>query len=148
MRVPTPMLTIGLACAGLVAAAALPAQEYSKSVWDGVYTAEQAAAGAEIYAQKCSQCHGVQLGGTGEAPGLVGGEFVSHYDELSLGDLYDRLRTTMPMDNPESLSREEYAAVLAYVLKFNGFPEGQTPMDRRSEWLALIGFTAEKPSGD
>ncbi|WP_416908482.1 MAG: c-type cytochrome [Polymorphobacter sp.] len=135
----------GLGVAALTAAA-VPAQEYSRNVWDGVYTKAQATAGAEIYAQRCGQCHGVQLGGTGEAPGLVGGEFLSNYDTQSVGDLYDRMRTTMPMDNPQSLSREDYASVLAFVLQFNGFPAGDKPLDRRSAWLGMIAFQAQKPA--
>lgn len=142
----TPILTIGLAVAGLVVAgSALAQQGLTKSVWDGVYTEAQAARGEAAYAQKCGTCHGGQLNGTGEAPALVGGEFISHYNELPLGDLFDRVRTTMPMDNPESLAREEYADILAFLLKANSFPAGEKELDRRSEYLAMIAFTAEKP---
>jgi mono/diheme cytochrome c family protein len=91
-------------------------------------------------------CHGAALNGTGEAPALVGGEFVSHWDTMTLGDLYDRVRTTMPQNDPQSLTREDYADVLAFLLKNNGFPAGGQPLDRRSEVLATIGITAEKPA--
>lgn len=147
MRMRNPILSIGLAVAGLtVAGAAVAEPEFSKTVWDGVYTEAQAVRGEAAYAQKCGQCHGGQLNGTGEAPALVGGEFISHYNELSLGDLYDRVRTTMPMDNPQSLGREEYADILAFLLKANSFPAGETDLDRRSEMLAMIAFIAEKPT--
>lgn len=135
-------LTAAMALAG----AAL-AQDAGKSVWQGVFTTEQAERGAGVYAQRCGACHGAALNGTGEAPALIGGEFVSHWDTMTLGDLYDRVRTTMPQNDPQSLSREEYADVLAFLLKNNGFPAGQKPLDRRSEVLATIGITAEKPAG-
>ena len=140
------ILTIGLAIAGLTLAGTAVAQQgFSKTVWDGVYTPEQAVRGEAAYAQRCGQCHGGQLNGTGEAPALVGGEFISHYNEMSLGDLFDRVRTTMPMDNPQSLGREEYADILAFLLKANSFPAGEQALDRRSEVLAMIAFVAEKP---
>lgn len=137
-------LSIGFAA--LLAGAAV-AQDSGKSVWQGIFTAEQADRGAGVYAQRCGACHGAALNGTGEAPALIGGEFVSHWDTMTVGDLYDRVRTTMPQNDPQSLTREEYADVLAFLLKNNGFPAGEKPLDRRSEVLATIGITAEKPAG-
>ncbi len=119
----------------------------ARSVWDGIYTAEQADRGAAAYVQSCGQCHGVTLGGTGEAPGLTGGEFVSHYDQLTVGDLFDRIRTTMPQSAPATLARDQYADILAFLLKSNGFPAGSTALDKRSEVLATIALQAQKPTG-
>jgi mono/diheme cytochrome c family protein len=135
----------------LIAAVALAgaalAQDAGKSVWQGIYTVEQAERGAGIYAQRCGACHGAALNGTGEAPPLIGGEFVSHWDTMTVGDLYDRVRTTMPQNDPMSMTREEYADVLAFLLKTNGFPAGGAQLDKRSEVLATIGITAGKPAG-
>ncbi len=139
-------LSLLLLSAAALAGAAL-AQDAGKSVWQGIYTADQAQRGAGLYAQRCGACHGAALNGTGEAPPLIGGEFVSHWDTMTVGDLYDRVRTTMPQNDPQSMTREEYADVLAFLLKTNGFPEGAAPLDRRSEVLATIGITAEKPAG-
>ena len=140
MKFALPLL-IGFGLAG-----AAVAQNTGKSVWQGIYTADQAIRGAAVYAQRCGACHGAALNGTGEAPALVGGEFVSHWDTMTVGDLYDRVRTTMPQNDPMSMTREEYADVLAFLLKNNGFPVGSQPMDKRSEVLATIGITAEKPA--
>lgn len=134
-----------LATLGLAASAS--AQMGATSVWQGVYTPEQATRGSAVYVARCGACHGAAMNGTGEAPALVGGEFISHWDTLTLGDLFDRVRTTMPQNQPKSLSRDEYADVLAYLLQYNGFPAGTAPLDRRSEVLATITITAEKPSG-
>jgi mono/diheme cytochrome c family protein len=135
-----------LAVIATLAATAAGAQ-MPTSVWQGVYTSEQATRGASVYVARCGACHGAALNGTGEAPALVGGEFISHWDSLTLGDLFDRVRTTMPQNQPKSLSRDEYADVLAYLLQYNGFPEGKAPLDRRTEVLATIAITAEKPTG-
>jgi mono/diheme cytochrome c family protein len=130
---------------GLALAATVQAQSTSRSVWDGIYNAEQAARGEAQYNARCGACHGVTLNGTGEAPGLSGGEFVSHYDQLTIADLFDRVRTTMPQNDPGSMSRDEYADVVAFLLKSNGFPAGTAPLDRRSEVMATIGIQAQKP---
>lgn len=141
MRKMPLILSLAVALAGTALA-----QDAGKSVWQGVFTADQADRGSAVYAERCGACHGAALNGTGEAPALVGGEFVSHWDTMTVGDLYDRVRTTMPQNDPQSLSREDYADVLAFLLKNNGFPAGAQPLDRRSEVLATIGITAEKPA--
>ncbi len=122
------------------------AQESQKSVWSGIYTPQQAERGAAGYAQNCQKCHGAQLQGLGEAKPLTGSEFLSNWNGLTVGDLFDRVRTTMPLDNPRALTREAYADILAYVLKFNGFPAGPAEMDHRTEVLAGIRFDAFRAS--
>jgi mono/diheme cytochrome c family protein len=129
-----------------LAAGDLWAQDATKTVWDGVYTEAQAERGAAAYAQNCANCHGQQLAGTGEAKPLAGPEFLSNWSGLTMADLFDRTRTTMPLDRPATLSRDAYADVLAYVLKFNGFPAGETELARRSEMLAAIRIEAERPA--
>lgn len=121
-----------------------PAQETTSSVLDGVYTETQAARGAQAFAEHCALCHGSTLGGLGEAPALIGALFVSDFNGLTVGDLFDRVRTTMPLNAPASLGRERYADILAFILKSNGFPAGQRELDRRSEFLNTIRFEASK----
>jgi len=121
------------------------AQAQTASIWDGVYTDAQSDRGATGFAGHCASCHGANLGGTGEAPALAGPQFLSDFDSLSLGDLFDRIRTTMPQDNPGSLSRDAYADILAFLLKSNGLPSGTKELDRRSEYLKAIGFSAANP---
>ena len=121
------------------------ASAQTASIWDGVYTEAQAARGEQGFGAHCASCHGASLGGTGEAPALAGPQFLSDFDGLSLGDLFDRIRTTMPQDNPGSLNRDQVADILAFLLKTNGLPSGTKELDRRSEYLKAIGFTAANP---
>src|ERR1700745_2061023 len=107
-----------------LAAWAGSAQAQTASVWDGVYTDAQAARGEAGFGAHCANCHGANLGGTGEAPALAGPQFLSDFDGLTLGDLFDRIRTTMPQDNPGSLMRDQYADILAFILKANALPSG------------------------
>jgi mono/diheme cytochrome c family protein len=115
------------------------------SVWDGVYTEAQAAQGGSAFAASCASCHGAALTGTGEAPALQGGQFIGDFNGLTMDRLLDRIRTTMPQDNPASLPREQVAAILAFILKANGFPAGTKALDSRSEYLTGIRFEAANP---
>lgn len=112
----------------------------SVTVLDGVYTAAQAERGQAQYSQNCAACHGSGLTGNGEAPALVGGEFISNWAGLTAGELFERIRTTMPQDNPGKLSRAQYSDILSFILKSNGYPAGQKELDQRTEFLKAIGF--------
>jgi mono/diheme cytochrome c family protein len=116
-----------------------------RSVWDGVYTAEQAKRGEALYANNCASCHGSALGGGESAPPLTGGEFFANWNGLTLGDLFDRIRVSMPADRPGKLGREQNADVLAFMLNVNQFPSGKTELEHQSEVLKQIRFEAEKP---
>ena len=121
------------------------ASQPSKSVWDGVYTEEQAKRGGALYRQWCASCHGNELEGGEMAPGLVGGGFTSNWNGLTIADIFDRTRTTMPQDSPGALSREQTADVTAFILATNKFPEGKTELSTQSEMLKQIKFEATKP---
>jgi mono/diheme cytochrome c family protein/sugar lactone lactonase YvrE len=141
--------SLGLFATAALAACAVAgahAQQAGRSVWDGVYTEAQATRGEAAYADRCGECHGANLAGTGEAKPLTGGEFLSSWNGLSLGDLYDRIKSTMPIQAPGSLSREQYADILAYVLKYDGYPVGAAELPPRSEMLAAIRMDAAKPT--
>jgi S-disulfanyl-L-cysteine oxidoreductase SoxD len=99
------------------------------TTWDGVYTAEQSKRGAALYQTQCAACHGDALQGGGEAPALVGDTFSATWEGLSLADLFERIRTTMPQNAPASLSRPQYADILAFVLETGKFPAGTTALD-------------------
>src|SRR5213594_1141716 len=58
-------------------------------------------------AQDRASCHGPDLTGVDVAPALTGTEFASNWNDLSLGDLFERIRIGMPADKPGSLSRQD-----------------------------------------
>jgi mono/diheme cytochrome c family protein len=120
--------------------------ERSQSVWDGVYTEEQAKRGGALYSQKCAHCHAPDLTGGETAPALASGEFKSNWSGLSVDDLFERIKISMPQDNPGSLSRQQTADILAYVLSKGGFPAGETELAREAEVLKQIRFEATRPS--
>jgi len=134
---------IGLASLGLYDSK-LRAQDGGRSVWDGVYTKEQADSGRGLYAKECGSCHGDQLTGGEMAPALAGGDFLSNWNGLSVGALFDRIRTSMPLNKPGSLSRDTNADITAFILSSNSFPAGSAKLDTRSEVLATIKLEASK----
>src|SRR5579883_1482758 len=139
-----------VACLSLVMGAsilALKAQGAARNVWDGVYTADQAAAGKALFDSKCAMCHGADLTGAEMAPPLVGPVFLGNWASLSVGDLFTRIHTTMQQNDPGSLSNAEAAAALAYILSANKFPAGTTPLPSDETALGQIAITASKPAG-
>ena len=118
----------------------------SRSVWDGVYTEDQAKRGEEIYRKECAACHGAMLTGGESAPPLTGGAFLANWNGLTMGDLFDRIRKTMPQTNPGRLTRQQDADILAFMLSVNKFPAGKTELYRQSEMLKEIRFESAKPA--
>jgi len=125
--------------------ATLAFSQTSKSVWDGVFSAEQAKRGQDRYAAQCAVCHGDSLSGGESAPPLAGGEFLSNWNGLTVGDLFDRTRSTMPQSKPGSLSREANAEIIAFILSSNQFPAGKEDLPQASEVLREIKVEAIKP---
>jgi mono/diheme cytochrome c family protein len=123
---------------------AFQAQKTS-TVWDGVYTAEQAKRGAALYANNCASCHGLALTGGESAPPLTGGDFLSNWSGLTLGDLFERIRVSMPADRPGALSREQNANILAHILNVGQFPAGTAELSTQTENLKQIRIEAIKP---
>ena len=131
----------------LLAGASLPIALASAepSVWDGVYSSEQAKRGQTLYTKACASCHRDDLEGHGPTPSLAGEEFRDRWDGQTLGDLFEKMQATMPADHPGTLSRADNAAILAFILRANEFPAGEKDLRTESDWLAKIRFQASKP---
>jgi alcohol dehydrogenase (cytochrome c) len=89
----------------------------------GIYTAEQARAGAAAYEAACASCHMPTLSGRNEAPPLAGGTFLNAWRSRSTKDLFDYMSATMP-PNVASLSADQYTAITSFILQSNGAPAG------------------------
>src|ERR1700724_2948108 len=94
----------------------LAAATVSRSVWDGVYTKEQAGRGQTVYREECMKCHAENLMGGEAGPALVGDEFLPKWNGKTVGDLCQLIRKTMPSDDPGNLSTGQYSDVVAYIL--------------------------------
>jgi S-disulfanyl-L-cysteine oxidoreductase SoxD len=140
----------GLAAIGALQPALRAQQtaEAQRSVWDGAYTEEQAKRGESLAAQECASCHGTELAGNDETPALAGPAFLSNWDGLTVGDLSERVRRTMPPNKLGRLTRQQIVDILGHVLKINGFPAGKTELDPKTESLKLIRIEATKPKAN
>jgi mono/diheme cytochrome c family protein len=131
-----------LACLAFILIAQEPP---ARSVWDGVYTPEQASRGQTLYNKECATCHGQSLSGGEEAPPLSGGAFMANWNGLTVGDLFERIRVSMPEGRPGTLSRQQNADILAYILTGNQFPAGKTELNKETELLKQIRFESARP---
>ena len=136
---------IGFVVGGVAVRASQDAPKPARSTWDGIYTKEQAARGEEIYLQHCAMCHGESLLGdpTIGAANLVG-DFRQGWDARPLARLFTKINRDMPGDSPGSLSRQQTADVLSYLLQKNNFPAGQQGLDPESDALSQITFEATR----
>ena len=116
----------------------------TKSVLDGVFTEAQAKRGAEVFAASCSSCHGADLGGDGFAPPLSGPEFAANWNDLTVGDLFERMRISMPPEGPGTVPPSAKADILAHVLNVNRYPAGQTELEPKTEVLKQIKIEQKK----
>jgi mono/diheme cytochrome c family protein len=86
----------------------------------GVFTAAQAERGELDWTASCGRCHSVTQ--------HSGAQFAAGWNHRKVSELYERVVTTMPQDEPGALSEDQYADIVAYVLKLNGMPAGKKPL--------------------
>jgi mono/diheme cytochrome c family protein len=107
------------------------------------YTAEQANAGRATYQVKCASCHLPDLKGSNEAPPLSGINFTNMWGGRPANDLFNRIRNTMPITDPGSLTDEEAVNIVAYLLQANGAAAGTEALTPAT--MAPIGAVTGGP---
>jgi mono/diheme cytochrome c family protein len=133
-----------LAAAGIVAVQAQ--QQAPRSVTDGVYTIEQANQGKTLYVEKCAACHGTMASATPDmAPLLNDYVFRATWKERSLAELFERIRDTMPQNAPGTLSPQQLADTIAYILRANELPAGNVALAHDVETLKQIRLNVGQP---
>jgi len=98
------------------------------------------AAGQELFAARCSKCHGTKAEGA-IGPPLVGGQgtLATAKPLKTVGSfwpyattVWDYINRAMPFDQPGQLKPSEVYALVAYLLNLNGIIAGNQVMDARS----------------
>ena len=117
--------------------------EAAATVWDAVYTAEQARRGAAAYREACATCHGDDLGGGSNSPSLIGVSFQFLWGDKTLHELFEAIRTTMPTDQPESLPRQTYLDIVTYIMQMNEFPAGKVALEADPAALGNVLITGK-----
>lgn len=115
-------MTSTLFTIGLLAAAAAPGlaqdstRQVPRSTLTGVYTAEQANRGKNVFLGSCKSCHAPES--------HVGANFARLWVGKPLLALFKYVSEGMPENDPGSLGAEANADVVAYLLQLNGMPTG------------------------
>jgi cytochrome c len=120
------------------------AAENVMSVWEGVYTKEQAARGKARYFTSCAVCHGALLQGDSDSPELAGKSFMKRWGDQSVATLFAFASSQMPVGRPGSLGVQGYADVIAHILATNGFPDGQRELPANGQALEGIIIEGKK----
>ncbi|WP_404714012.1 c-type cytochrome [Sphingomonas sp. MMS24-J13] len=136
------MLTVP-ALALIASLGAADGEQPGASTARGAYTAAQATEGATLYKGACAMCHGESLAGTFEVPPLTG-LFVARWSNGSVGALFDYVSNAMPQMAPGSLSPDDNAKIVAYLLQANGMPAGTKPLSTDAAALKAIAFEPVK----
>lgn len=131
-----PLQVASLAASLILNARGAEAQSEPVSTRSGVYTDAQAERGRRQYLGTCKQCHQPS---TGVA-------FEKHWKGRSVGDLLSFMNTQMPKNDPGSLEPQQYADLVAYLLKVNAMPSGSTelPTDPDSLTTVIIEMPPKK----
>lgn len=91
-----------------------------RSVKDGVYSSEQAKRGSRIYRKACVRCHHPRQ--------FAGPAYMDSWTGARVHDFLEVIRRTMPTENPGSLKRQQYADIVAFILRMNSIPSGEAEM--------------------
>ena len=104
-----------------------------------LYSAAQARRGQSLYDKHCVTCH--------SASTHTGAAFRMAWDKQSVYELWEQIRTTMPLDGPGKLSPREYADIVAYILKLNRLPAGPTDLPAEPDALRPLVIRVPRPGG-
>ena len=102
----------------------------AQSVLEGVFTDGQASSGERTFRRECSSCH--------DPAEFSGGRFRLSWVGRTTGDLFDTMSILMPEANPGSLTPDQYASLVAYLFRLNGYPSGEVPLPADSGALHAI----------
>mgnify|MGYP001026523028 FL=1 len=129
--IPGPLLVIAISLVHPMTANGLQATQTDgqRTVWDGVYTEEQAERGGVQYTESCAGCHAPDLRGSTTSPSLVGMSFTFLWGERTLGELFGKIQQLMPTDRPNSLPAQTYRNILAFILRANSYPPGDQGLE-------------------
>ena len=139
--------SISVMLAGSVFAAAVTVTvgaQAAKSSNEGVYTTDQSSKGEAVYKENCAACHGDNLEGSGPMPPLAGKDFLANWQGKTVGDLFEKTQTSMPATAPGTLTPEQTADLMAYILAQGKYPTGTAPLPDKIDALKTITIDTPK----
>ena len=143
MIIKTSAIKILTSIAVALSLSAVSYAQDSSLLWDGVYSIDQASRGETVYKETCVSCHGQDLGGNSNSPGLVGMGFMFLWEGKTLGEFFEKIRSDMPTDRPGQLTQQNYLDVLAYILLKNAFPSRTEELSANLDILNEITISSK-----
>jgi cytochrome c len=127
----------------------------TNTIWDGIYTEEQARRGEQVFKSECGYCHRADLtggfldDGVGRAPALAGprafgSSLAERWKDLTIGDMVATIAATMPRQKPASLTVQAYVDVVSYLFSKNDIPAGSRELPVDVETLGQLLITQKK----
>jgi mono/diheme cytochrome c family protein len=113
----------------------------------GIYTVAQAERGRAVYQKQCTYCHHDDLLGGEDLevvpPALVSKSFEERWYGKSVAEMFRAIATTMPWRG-KGLTPTEYADVVSYLLKENGYKAGSTELPADPALLERVLITEKR----
>ena len=135
------LVGLAFALSALAETSGASAQASRKTVWDGVYTDAQAARGQQLYKAHCGYCHRDDLIGGGSeagAPPLKGPIFTIRWRDQPLADMFVTIGTTMPQNQPDTLTPQIVIDIISFLLRSNEMPPGPSELPADLEQLKTV----------
>jgi len=129
------MRRLGIGIAIALVGMAMPCESVAQLLSTS-FTMVQVEAGQDIYQRRCAACHLDNLTGSFEAPELAGANFRRTWNQRPVEELLNLIETTMPPGAGGSLDAQDYASLVAYILRANDVEPGA---------VALGGFELSAP---
>jgi cytochrome c5 len=96
------------------------------------FSAAQADRGRNVFRSTCTECH--------YSSEFNDRQFKFKWRRRTAGDLFEMVSTQMPEDAPGSLELEQYADIVAFVLRLNGFEPGSGELPADAAVLETISL--------
>lgn len=132
---PRLSLVVAVAAAALIAPRVAPrAEATTTSAPDtAVYSDSQAARGRQWYESQCQRCH--------PADDMRSEDFKVKWNGQRALDLFAIISSTMPEEEPGTLTRNTYVDIVAYLMKLNGIAATAAPLADTEAALAAVTMT-------
>ena len=117
----------------------------SHAAADGIYTTAQAQRGDVLYGEQCVKCHGEIRQFTPDMAALLADHtFRARWKGRALGELFKMIQVEMPQEAPGSLSDQQTADLVAFILRGNRRSAGDVPLPDNLETLMQIPFDSDQ----
>lgn len=97
------------------------------------YSDSQALRGREWFVSVCQACH--------ETKDMTSPDFKVKWAGRTAFDLFEIISTTMPEEEPGTLTQRTYVDIVAYLMQLNGVPAGTTALAAEQSALSSTRLT-------